>query len=429
MNYGQCRKYLEHVQSLGVKLGLENVRSLLSVLGNPQDHFPSLLVAGTNGKGSVCAILSTILGRHGFRVGLYTSPHLIRVEERIRIRGESISSRSFCRILTVLKEIIDRLMREKELPSHPTYFEVLTCLAFLYFKEKEVDIAVLEVGMGGRLDATNVVTPLLSVITTISRDHQKFLGESLREIAGEKAGVIKPEIPVICGVENREALSVIKKKANALSAPFFEVFGREARFSAKKGKKTYRFLFEYDGKKYMYSPALPGLHQGENAAIAIAASAEVGKRWKRLQKERILQGVEETKWEGRLEVVSRRPLLLLDGAHNEEGAKALAAYIQDFVPSPLVLVFAIMKDKEIRPTVRRLFSLAEHVILTRIPYNRAALPDDILKEGRLSKSRVTVEPDIAMAMKKARVFSGRNGAILVAGSLFLVGEVKKLLRT
>ena len=197
MNYAECRRYLQEVLGSGVKFGLDNVRTVLAALGNPHFAYPSVLVGGTNGKGSVCAMLAEVLSRHGFRVGLYTSPHLVLIEERVRIGGCPISRRDFCRLLSRLKELIPELIASGKLESPPTYFEILTILALQYLFEKKVDIAVLEVGMGGRLDATNVVTPLVSVITSVGLDHQEFLGRTLAEIAFEKAGIIKPWVPVV----------------------------------------------------------------------------------------------------------------------------------------------------------------------------------------------------------------------------------------
>jgi len=216
MNYHECLRYLEKIQNLGIKFGLDNVKDILSFFNNPYQKYPSVLVAGTNGKGSVCAMLTRILSLHNFRVGLYTSPHLVKVEERIRINGEPISSRSFSQELTELKDRIEALIASKKLLSLPTYFELLTCLALIYFGKQRVDISVLEVGMGGRFDATNVVVPPISVITTISKEHQKFLGNTLSQIAFEKAGIIKPGISVVCGVKRGEAQRMIKQKAREL---------------------------------------------------------------------------------------------------------------------------------------------------------------------------------------------------------------------
>lgn len=425
MNYEQCLKYLEKIQNLGIKFGLDNVRTLLACFDNPHEKYASLVVAGTNGKGSVCAMLTEILTLHDFRVGLFTSPHLVSVEERIRIGRKLISSRSFCRILTILKEKIEELIAQRKLLSPPTYFELLTCLALLYFKKQKVDMAVLEVGMGGRFDATNVVKRVLSVITTISKEHQKFLGASLSQIAFEKAGIIKPDVPVICGVEVKEAYETIKQRAEELGAPFSGVFDRKDSFRVQKTKRECSFLYQTKNSEYRFSPSLAGEHQGRNAAMAIAAAEQLSENWKGLEKNKVVEGIEKTRWEGRLEVVSHNPLVVLDGAHNEEGAQALRKYIKDFLPSPLILVFAIMRDKEAANVADILFPLAEKVILTQFPYFRASPPEEIKEKTSKFQDRIILEPEVNRAVDLALRSVGSVGCILIAGSLYLVGEIKK----
>jgi dihydrofolate synthase/folylpolyglutamate synthase len=425
MNYGQCQEYLQRILESGVKFGLDNVRAVLSGLGQPHQKYPSILIAGTNGKGSVCAMLAKILVGHGFRVGLYTSPNLVRVEERFKIGEEPISSRRFCRLLSLLRSKVEELVQAGTLSSTPTYFELLTCLAFLYFEAQSVDIAVLEVGMGGRLDATNVVTPQVSVITTVSRDHQEFLGRTLGQIAFEKAGIIKPGVPVVCGLPQGEAYGVIKRRADELEAPFLGVFEEKDAFHVRKGQQGYRFYFGWGGEKFVYTPALRGEHQGKNAAVAIVAALALSRRWKKLEKKKILQGIKKTRWKGRLEVVSRRPLVVLDGAHNEEGARAVGAYARDFLPRPRTLVFGILKDKDIPTVAGLLFPLAKTIVLTGFPYERAAAPRSIRARVRAKGREVFVEPDAVRAVQKALERTPRQGSILITGSLFLVGEVKK----
>ncbi len=428
MKYEQCLKYLEKIQSLGIKFGLDNVRTILSSFKNPHQKYPSVLVAGTNGKGSVCAMLTQILIHHDFRPGLFTSPHLVKPEERIRIGNRLIPSRDFCRILTALKARIEELIASKKLLTPPTYFELLTCLALVYFEEQKADIAVLEVGMGGRFDATNVVKPCVSVITTISGEHQKFLGESLNQIAREKAGIVKPGVPVVCGVEEAGAYQTIKKRAEELKAPFYGVFHRKDSFSVRKTKTEYSFIYRSDEERYVFSPSLQGEHQGRNAAVAIAVCEQLSTGWKRLEKDKIIEGIEETSWAGRLEVVSREPLVILDGAHNVEGALALKKYIEDSLPSPLIFLFAVMRDKEIEKIADILFPQAEKVILTRFPYFKAASPDDIETKTPGYQDRIIKEPDPRKALKLAVRRAGPDGCVVAAGSLFLVGEIKKIIK-
>ncbi len=428
MNELECKRYLEKIQNLGIKFGLDNVREILAAFGDPHKRFPSVIVGGSNGKGSVCAFLTRILGLHGFKAGLFTSPHLVDVTERVRIGEELISRKAFCRLLAELRTKIEELIAAKKLLNPPTYFEHLCCLAFLYFAEHRVDMAFLEVGMGGRFDATNVVDPAVSAITTISAEHQKFLGEGLDQIAFEKAGIIKSRIPVVCGVREKVAYETIKKRALELDAPFFGVFDKDNDFAKLKTDGGYVFRYRTDKEPYTYRPSLPGEHQGRNAAIAIAVARVLGRRWRMLDKEKIIRGIQTTCWEGRLEAVSTDPLVLLDGAHNEEGAVALAEYIKEFVPSPLVLVFAAMRDKKIERIADILFSLAGTVILTRFPYFRACSPEELRQRIPEGNRKILCESDPGKAFTMAKNLAGPDGVVLVAGSLFLVGEIKKIIR-
>ncbi|HEX9901296.1 MAG TPA: folylpolyglutamate synthase/dihydrofolate synthase family protein [Acidobacteriota bacterium] len=428
MNFAQCRAYLDSLQVLGIKLGLDSIRTLLKALGNPHLNYPTLLVAGTNGKGSVCAMLTRILSRHGLRAGLYTSPHLVAVEERIRVNDRLISRPAFCRALTGVRKAADSLLRAGTLPSPPTHFEVLTCAALSYFKTTRVDIAVLEVGMGGRFDATNVVTPILSVITSIGRDHEKYLGHTIDQIAFEKAGIIKPEVPVVSGVLRPTAAAVIRKRARELQAPYLGALDPPHTLKAVKSRTGYRFVYDLAGKKYSFSPGLAGLHQGRNAAVALAAAVRLGQVWRPLQKALIIRGIEETRWPGRLETVRRSPRAILDGAHNPDGVRALRDYMSDFVRRPVILVFGVMKDKDISGLARILFPVAKKIILTKFPYHRAAEPADILRKARPFAGRILIEPDPSRAYRLALAEARRRkGCVLVAGSLFLVGAIKSFL--
>lgn len=421
-----CRVYLRDLQKFGVKLGLDNVRILLSSFDDPQKAFPSIHVAGTNGKGSVCAMLAEILSRRGLRVGLYTSPHLVRLEERIRVEGRMIPAADLRRLLGTLKSRIEELTAVKALEAPPTFFEVVTALALLYFREKKIDLAVLEVGMGGRFDATNVVLPLVSVITTVAKDHMEHLGNTLAAIAFEKAGIIKPGVPVVCGVDHGPALAVIRRRAAEDRAPLFEVFGRNASLETRLGGRRPSFLYRIDGDSYRLQPALLGAHQGRNAAVAVVAARVLGEVWRSTDRRTIEAGIKSAHWEGRLEEIGRRPRVFLDGAHNEAGAVALAAFIREICPRPPVLVFVMMKDKTIARVARVLFPEARKIILTTIPYKRAATPEGIRAKAPAFEPKFVLEPDLRKALTLARRLAGPSGTVFVTGSLFLVGEVKKI---
>jgi len=426
MTPAEGRSYLDHLERFGIKLGLENIAALCAALGDPQSRFPSIHVAGTNGKGSVAAMLAEIAKAHGLRTGLYTSPHLARVEERIRVDGRAIPPRRFLDRLAGLKSVIDRLMAGERLAYHPTYFEVLTALAFLEFADREVDIAILEVGMGGRFDATNVVRPLVSVITTIATDHEIHLGATLAKIAFEKAGIIKPGVPVVCGVRKGAALREIRRIARERGSSLTEAFGPGRALEARAGRGGFRFAYAGEGGRYAFSPGLAGLHQGANAAVAIATVEVLSRHWKPFDKAKVVAAVRETRWEGRLERVRSRPVVLLDGAHNVEGAEALAAYLREVVRRPVVLVFAAMRDKDLRAMTRALFPFARTVVLTRVPYKRSATPEALLQAAPPFKGLVFLEPDTRRAVELALSLSAGRTPVVIAGSLFLVGEVKRL---
>ncbi|MBM3311890.1 MAG: hypothetical protein FJY80_10320, partial [Candidatus Aminicenantes bacterium] len=274
------RRWLDDLQKFGVKLGLDNIRTLADALGRPESRFPSVHVAGTNGKGSVCAMLDSIFRRAGFRTGLYTSPHLVRVEERIRVDGRTIPARDFDRLLGTVERRAAELAAAGRLASPPTYFEAVTALAFLYFRERAVDLAVLEVGLGGRFDATNIVRPLVSVITSISRDHEEHLGRSVSGIAFEKAGIVKPGIPVVCGARDPRAERVVAAAAAERGSPLVRVFGEGNSLRGGRRRGRWTFAYGFNGEKFLFSPRLAGLHQGENAAIAVAAAKTLSRVWR-----------------------------------------------------------------------------------------------------------------------------------------------------
>lgn len=428
MTPSRCRDYLDGLQRFGVKLGLDNIRILCAALGDPQLKFPSVLVAGTNGKGSVCAMLSRSLTLAGYKTGLYTSPHLVRVEERIRIDGRLIPASRLCRLLSQIREVAETLRRPGGEPVHPTYFEVLTALAFLYFSRERTDIAVLEVGLGGRFDATNIVSPAVSVITTVARDHERQLGRTLGSIAFEKAGIIKPGVPVVCGPDPGEARRVIRRRARESNAPFIPVFSPgaclEAGARSRDGRR--RFLFSRDGVRRGYAPSLPGDHQGRNAAVVVVCAEVLDAVWKPVPYRAVAAGIRTASWEARLETVSRRPHVIIDGAHNTEGASVLRDHIRRSIGKKVILIFAAMRDKDIRGMARRLFPEAETVILTRVPHERASAPEETASRVREFRAGLVIEPDPAAACRRALELSGGRIPVIVAGSLFLAGEIKRL---
>jgi len=420
-----CQHYLDQAQLFGIKLGLDNIKAMLTSQDQPEKNFPSIQVAGTNGKGSVSAMLERIFRLNGFKTGLYTSPHLVNVRERIRLNGRMIPEKTFCHLLLDIKKREKKLKKTGEVSGSLTFFEILTLCAFNYFSQEAVDLAVLEVGMGGRFDATNVVRPEISVITSISYDHQQYLGKTIAEIATEKAGVIKRGVPCLAGVRNQTALGVIKKKCQEVGSPLIEVFGKGRKLTYKQIRDGYIFTYETPGASYHYKPSLPGLHQGENAAIAIATAEVMQKLGYQIKNDRMLEALETVVWPGRLEIISRTPLVILDGGHNEDGARVISDYIKESVAQPVILVFAIMKDKDVKKVGSRLFPLASRIILTRPSLARAAHPEDIARQLPEFSPRFFLEEDVASALRLALTLSEGKVPVIVVGSLYLVGEARR----
>lgn len=416
--YNQALKDLYVLQKIGVKFGLNRTEKILERLGNPHAGLKYVHVGGTNGKGSVVAIVSSILKAHGYKVGSYTSPHLLRFTERFRINWEEISP---ARVVELYDKVKSVLVPE----SSPTFFEFVTAMAFLYFREESIDWGVIEVGMGGRLDCTNVITPCVSIITNVGFDHQEFLGTSLAAIAREKAGIIKKGVPVITGAKQPIVQSVIKTTAYASRAPLW-MLGRD--FSIKKNSPQ---SFHYQGKTRSFRDlTLPliGDHQRENAALALAALEILEERGLlELNENKVREGLMTTSWPGRVEILSRNPTILLDGAHNPHGAESLKQIIKtNFSYDKLYMVIGMMADKDIRGILRRLLPGAEAVIFTKPRYSRAADPEFLKKMARSYISRCYVIPDVAQAIEYAKNEAGPNDLICITGSLYFVGEVKEL---
>jgi dihydrofolate synthase / folylpolyglutamate synthase len=429
MTYDEC---LETLASLGhelrgVKFDLQTIRAILGSLDHPEQRYPTAIVAGTNGKGSTSALLASVLTAAGYRTGLYTSPHLIRPNERIRVGGEEISDDDFARQFTAVWDSAERLLGRGILETRPSFFEFLTAAAFLHFARAHVDFAVLEVGMGGRLDATNVTQPRVAVITNIALDHQQFLGSTIAAIALEKAGIIKPGRPVVSSCENPEAREVIRTRAKELGAPLLEtVPGAEATIrDAQDGR--YEFDLKVGGDFYLnLRSSLMGRFQVKNAVAAVAAARELSRQGWNISGAAMREGLRQARWPGRLEVISDSPIVVLDGAHNPAAAREIAAFFREQWPGRrLILVYASMRDKAIREIGRILFPLAREVYLTRPAQARAATPEEILAAAGPLLTNAVIQPDAVRAYEDALGECGPEDVVLVAGSLFLVGEIKR----
>ena len=402
-------QWLFSLERLGMKFGLENMFTLSAELGNPCQRFPSVHIAGTNGKGSVTAMIDAALSAAGFFSARYTSPHLVRLEERFVLGGKECTTAELTAAVARVRSAVDALLERGELEAPATFFECTTAAAFELFAAARVDIAVLEVGLGGRLDATNIVTPLVSAITTIDLDHQAQLGTTIEEIATEKAGIIKPGVPVVIGRIPAAAQVVISEAARNAGSPLVRALESA---TLPGGTRL----------------ALDGAHQRDNAAVAIAVLEALADRGFKVGERAVRRGLESVNWPGRLERVKYGDAdVLLDAAHNPAGARALASYIREIDWTDATLVFAAMNDKDARGMLEELAPVVARIICTTAPTPRAEAVDVLANVAASLPGAGTVEAieDPLAALKNAAAGSGR---VVVAGSIFLMGPLRGILR-
>ncbi|MDI6601789.1 MAG: folylpolyglutamate synthase/dihydrofolate synthase family protein [Thermoanaerobacteraceae bacterium] len=425
MDYKEAIEWIHSVNRFGMKLGLDNIKRLTDALGNPQNKYKIIHVAGTNGKGSVCAMTASILKEAGYKVGLYISPYLEEFNERIQINGVNIPNEDLARLATQVKSIIDGMVSSGL--AHPTEFEVVTAIGLKYFEEQGVDFAVVEVGLGGRFDATNVVTPLVSVITNIGYDHMDVLGDTLPKIAFEKAGIIKRGIRVVSYPQEAEVLDVIKARCEEEGAYLSVVDLDDIRLKATSPDGQ---AFEYKDLKDLRI-CLLGEHQLLNAATAINAICYLGDYGIDIKDEAIRRGLENARWPGRLEVMKQDPYILIDGAHNPQGAGVLRKAIEDiFNYRKLVLVIGVLKDKDVDGILKTILPIANAAVLTK-PDNPRALSAAELNDrvkNIMPGLKTYCEDDIESAVRKGIELTDRKDLLLMCGSLYLIGEVRKILR-
>jgi dihydrofolate synthase / folylpolyglutamate synthase len=410
MTYTEAIQFLHDLQLFGAKPGLENPRKLAALAGNPQDRLRFIHVAGTNGKGSTCAMLESIYRTAGLRVGLFTSPHLVSFGERIQVDRRPIAETDVARLVAEMRELLKHFPADE----HPTFFEVVTVMALRYFAERECELVIWETGLGGRLDATNIVTPLASVITNIQFDHQQWLGDTLEKIAAEKAGIIKPGVPVITAVDDPAAFRVLFEAARVNNAPFSLITIAQTETPPLRGLEL----------------PLAGAHQRLNAAAAVQAVKAVAGQIP-VDEETMRAGLSRVEWAGRLQVVERTSgqKILLDGAHNLGGAEtlrtALAKNSTIAGTDPLTLILGILQDKDWLPICRMLAPLASRILLTPVNSRRTASPPELLAACRAANPSAEVREcdSLADALERAR----GDGFVVVTGSLYLVGEAMELL--
>ncbi len=422
MSYRQSVDFLYGLQKHGIKPGLEAIGGLLDRLERPERRYPSLHIGGTNGKGSTAAMAAAILQAAGYRVGLYTSPHLVDFRERILVNGRMMTEGD----LTVLT---DRVRAAVGPPREATFFEFTTAMAFQHFADSGIDVAVIEVGLGGRFDATNVLAPVATAITSVGLDHQEHLGTSLGAVAFEKAGIIKPGVPVVVGRVPAEAAEVITRVAREREAPLHRLPGDFAAEAAPSSQFTYRGLrVSYDG----LACPLAGRHQLDNAACALALLESASTRGLPVLEGAVREGLGTVRWGGRLETAEAQPRLVLDGAHNPEAAAAVSEYVRDLRRSRpglrVILVLGIMRDKDREGILDHLLPHVDEVIVTQARGPRATPAPDLAALVAARGRTAHVRPDPAEAMSFARRMAAPDDLILLTGSLLLVGEAKAILQ-
>jgi len=419
--YRDSLDYLYGLESHGIVFGLANIRNILKSLGNPHEKLKTIHIGGTNGKGSTAVMIQSILSRCGYRVGLYTSPHLIFFTERIRIDGREITEAE----VVLLTEQIRGAIRKRGIPETFTFFDFTTALAMLYFVENGVDLAILEVGLGGRLDSTNVVDPLLAIITNISLDHQDYLGDTLEEVALEKAGIIKEGRGVVTAATQPKVLEVLRRISLEKKAPLFRV-GRDFR-----GRQVAPRRFHYHGRKLNLPNLelnLAGRHQVTNATTALGVIEMIGENGYRIGDEAIYEGLREVQWWGRLDVVMESPTVVLDGAHNPGAARSLKeAILEEFTYERLLLALGIMNDKNYRRIISTLVPLADTTVLCKPRCERAALPQVLLSEVMRIEKRGKIVEDVGEAVQYLLSRATERDLICVTGSFYTIGEAKAYL--
>ena len=415
-HYNKCIQTMYGLRRFGIKLGLSTIKSMLHDLGNPQDKFSCIHVAGTNGKGSIASSIASILKESNYRVGLYTSPHLVRFNERIRINNQPVSNKNIVEAYEALKNVSTG-------KREPTFFEYSTAMALYEFGKQKVDWAVIETGMGGRLDATNIIKPALTIISNISLEHRMYLGNTIKQIAGEKGGIIKNNVPVVTGAKQKIAVSILKDIAKQKSAPFFRL-GDEFKVRRNKNK-----TFNYFGIENTWRDLRTGLqgnHQIDNAGLVLAACELLNKSRAKLSFNGIKKGLEKNRWPGRLDIVSENPLIILDGAHNIIATRKLVKYLsKNLAGRNITLIAGILDDKPYSSMLKTLCSVCNRAILTQPKINRALPPEKLYSAAKEVITDIKIIPDVSQAIKHAIKTTPKNEAICIAGSLYLVGEAIK----
>lgn len=435
MNYKETMNYIMSTGKFGSNLGLERTEKILELLGNPHKKIKCVHIAGTNGKGSATAMITNILIKAGYKVGMYTSPYLEEFEERIQINRENISQNDLSVVVTKVAQAVEKVLELGY--DNPTEFEIITCATYLYFYEKNIDYAVIEVGLGGRLDSTNVITPLVSVITSISYDHMKILGDTLEKIALEKAGIIKEKVPVILYPQEDEVLKVFEKVCEQKGSPLIKVPYNTANLLETNVNNKQKISILTPKGDYIIELALLGKHQLLNCATAIFTIEELVKiqnmnntegssnNYAQINKKHILDGLKDVKWPGRMEVMNEKPLVVIDGAHNIDGVTKLRESVETYFKyKDLVLILGILGDKEVEKMVKTIVPLAKKVIIAA-PHSERAENPVVLKHivEKYNNSCEIIE-DYEEAYKTGLKLCEANDMLLICGSLYMIGDMR-----
>jgi dihydrofolate synthase/folylpolyglutamate synthase len=418
--------YIKNTAKFGSNLGLQRTEKILEFLGEPHKKLKCIHIAGTNGKGSTTAMLSEILKEAGYKVGMYISPFLEEFEERIQINNINIPKEALSKAVTKVSKAVDEVVGLGY--DHPTEFEIITCAMFQYFYEEEVDYAVVEVGLGGRLDSTNVLTPILSIITSISYDHMQILGDTLNKIAYEKAGIIKEGVPVVLYPQEEESLEVIKRVCDERNSTLIEVPRNCAELKEVDGLKQ-KLRLQTSSNTYNIKLSLLGRHQLLNCGIVVFAVEELNKQGLSIKEEHILEALKKVRWPGRLEVLKEKPLVVIDGAHNIDGIKKLSESVDIYFNyEKLILILGILADKQVAEMIDVIAPSAYRIIAVTPNSERAELSSKLAEAVTLVNKNVEAVENYGEAYEKALSYASPEDIILVSGSLYMIGDMRRLIR-
>lgn len=428
MNYEQAIEYIESTCKFGNNSGTKRVEKILELLGNPHRELKCIHIAGTNGKGSTTVMISKILIEAGYKVGMYTSPYLEEFEERIQINGENIPKDRLASVMSRVAEAVDKIIKDGY--GSPTEFEIITCAMFLYYFEEKIDYGVIEVGLGGRMDSTNVITPLVSVITSISFDHMGILGDTLEKIAYEKAGIIKEGVPLVLYPQQKESEEVIKNICKEKNSPLIYVKEDSVKSTEENlyNVNYQRCIISTLNKEYNIELSLLGIHQLLNCSAVLNVMEQLQSLGTNIEEEHILRGLKNVKWPGRMEIMKKNPIVLIDGAHNIDGIDKLSKNVKKYFKyNKLILIIGILSDKQVEEMIKTIVPLAHRVIAITPHSYRAENADKLAEIIKKYNDNYEKIEDYDTAYTKALSYCEEEDMILICGSLYMIGDMRKII--